>query len=224
MSNYTATFQFESALETAAKVYDIAAAIDSQLMWIDEEYFQPFIEWAAPRLQRAALNALVWTVVGTIKLCLWLIDTIDRCGARDAEAIALVAYALANAPVKEQLALPPSVTITFKDGEQSILSQLRQLFEKKTPQSKLLPSFAIVDDVEDYGFPNGTREYVPIVAKITNPQPIDMHREVARMALAGSNHDAIASALDLSGTVAERKPHKATIKSKIDKRRTVLKT
>jgi hypothetical protein len=150
MSNYTATFQLESALETAAKVYDIAAAIDSQLMWIDEEYFQPFIEWAAPRLQRAALNALVWTVVGTIKLCLWLIDTIDRCGARDAEAIALVAYALANAPVKEQLALAGSVAVVLlpQDGQESILSELRQLSERQKSQPKLLPSVAMAEEVD----------------------------------------------------------------------------
>jgi hypothetical protein len=148
MTNYIATF--ESALKIVAKVHDITAAIDSQLLWIDAEYFQPFVQWATPYLQRAALNALVWTILSTIQLCLWLLDTIDRCGARDAEAIALVAYALANAPFKEQLALAGSVAVVLlpQDGQESILSQLRQLSERQKSQPKLLPSVAMAEEVD----------------------------------------------------------------------------
>jgi hypothetical protein len=61
MSHHTATLQ--NTCKTIATLYNASLAITDQLLWLDETYFQPFIKWATPRLQDAAVTTLVWAVV-----------------------------------------------------------------------------------------------------------------------------------------------------------------
>jgi hypothetical protein len=103
MSHHTATLQATS--QTIASLYNASLAITDQLLWLDETYFQPFVKWVAPRLQDAAVSALVWTVISIIKFCLWLVATIERWAATDAIAIALMAWAQAYAPAEDVLAI-----------------------------------------------------------------------------------------------------------------------
>jgi hypothetical protein len=110
MSHHTATLQATS--QTIATLHNASLAITDLLYWIDDEYYQPFIKWVAPRLQDAAVSALVWTVISIIKFCLWLMATIERCAATDAIAIALMAWAQAYAPAPEVLALAPAAVVS----------------------------------------------------------------------------------------------------------------
>jgi hypothetical protein len=65
MSRPVVTLQ--STCQTIATLYNASLAITDQLLWIDEEYFQPFVQWATPRLQETSIKALIWTVVFIIK-------------------------------------------------------------------------------------------------------------------------------------------------------------
>jgi hypothetical protein len=110
MSHHTATLQ--NTCQTLTTLYNASLAISDLLYWVDDEYFQPFVKWAAPRLQDAAVTALVWTVVFVIRFCLWLMDTIEQWAATDAIAIALMAWAQAYAPAEDVLALAPAAVVS----------------------------------------------------------------------------------------------------------------
>jgi hypothetical protein len=127
MSHHTATLQ--NTCQTIATLHNASLAITDQLLWLDDEYFQPFVKWATPRLQDAAVSALVWTVVSIIKFCLWLVSTIEQCAATDAIAIATMAWAQHIDPEDEVLALAPAAIVVCPgDGWQGWISrQLSQM-------------------------------------------------------------------------------------------------
>ena len=106
MSHHVATLQ--SAFDKTASVLDFAYALAERLYWLDDNYVQPFYSWAAPRLREAAINGLYWALVTLIDVSLWLIDTTRQFFARDAQAIALVAFAHIHEPLPELPALPPA--------------------------------------------------------------------------------------------------------------------
>lgn len=59
MSHHTTTLQ--SSCLTIATLYDASLAITDLIYWVDDEYFQPFVKWATPRLQDAAVSVLAGT-------------------------------------------------------------------------------------------------------------------------------------------------------------------
>jgi hypothetical protein len=134
MSHHTATLERTS--QTITTLCDASLAISDLLYWVDDEYFQPFVKWAAPRLQDAAVTALVWTVVFVIRFCLWLMETIEQWAATDAIAIDMSAWAQAYAPAEDVLAIAPAadpVVVCPGDGWECWIS--RQL-----SHTLLLPS------------------------------------------------------------------------------------
>jgi hypothetical protein len=106
MSHHTATLQ--SAFDKTASVLDFAYTVADRLYWLDDNYVQPFYSWAAPRLREAAISGIYWALVTLIDVSLWLIDTTRQFFARDAQAIALHAFAHAHEPLPEFPALPPA--------------------------------------------------------------------------------------------------------------------
>jgi hypothetical protein len=106
MSHHCATLQ--SAFDKTASALDFAYALAERIYWLDDNYVQPFYAWAAPRLRDVAISALYWALVTLIDITLWLLDTTRQFFARDAQAIALVAFAYAHEPLSHFLALPPS--------------------------------------------------------------------------------------------------------------------
>ena len=105
MSHHTATLQ--SAFDKTASVLDFAYTVADRLYWLDDNYVQPFYSRAAPRLREAAISGLYWALVTLIDVSLWLMNTTRQFMARDANAIALDAFAQAHAPLPEFLALCP---------------------------------------------------------------------------------------------------------------------
>jgi hypothetical protein len=103
MSHHTATLQ--NTCQTIATLHNASLAITDQLLWLDAEYYQPFVQWATPKVQDAAVSALIWTVVSIIRFCLWLIATIEQCTETDANAIDMMAWAQAYAPAEDVLAI-----------------------------------------------------------------------------------------------------------------------
>jgi hypothetical protein len=106
MSHHVATLQ--SAFDKTASVLDFAYTVADRLYWLDDNYVQPFYSWAAPRLREAAISGLYWALVTLIDITLWLMNTTRQFMARDAQAIALNAFAQAHAPLPEFLALAPA--------------------------------------------------------------------------------------------------------------------
>jgi hypothetical protein len=104
MSHHTATLQ--SAFGKTASVLDFAYTAMDRLYWLDDNYVQPFYSWAAPRLRDVAISGLYWALVTLIDISLWLIDTTLQFMARDAQAIALSAFAHAHKQLPEFPALP----------------------------------------------------------------------------------------------------------------------
>lgn len=105
MYHDTATLQFAQKTATA---FDFACATIDRLYWLDEHYVQPFYAWIAPRLRDVAISGLYWALVTLIDVSLWLIDTTLQYMDRDADLIALSAFAQAHAPLPEFPALPPA--------------------------------------------------------------------------------------------------------------------
>jgi phosphoribosylcarboxyaminoimidazole (NCAIR) mutase len=124
----------QSTCQTIATLYNASLAITDQLLWLDEEYFQPFVKWATPRLQDAAVSVLVWTVISIIRFCQWLVDTIERCAATNTQAIATLAWAQAHAP--GTLALAP-ITIPVVVCPEN---RWQCWITHQLPQALLLPS------------------------------------------------------------------------------------
>jgi hypothetical protein len=114
-------------------------AISDQLLWADEEYFQPFVEWATPRLQKAAIQVLYWTLITVVDICLWLMATIERCAASDTQAIATLTWAQANAPALEPLALAPAAVSVVVCPE----NRWQRWITRQLPQALLLPSVTL---------------------------------------------------------------------------------
>ncbi len=106
MSHHIATLQ--SAFDKTASVLDFAYTVADRLYWLDDNYVQPFYSWAAPQLRDVAIRGLYWALVTLIDVTLWLIDTNRQFMARDAQAIALDAFAKAHEPLPEFPALCPA--------------------------------------------------------------------------------------------------------------------
>jgi hypothetical protein len=106
MSYHTATLQ--SAFDKTASVLDFAYTVADRLYWLDDNYVQPFYSWAAPRLRDVAISGLYWALVTLIDVSLWLMNTTRQFMARDAQAIALDAFAHAHEPLLEFPALCPA--------------------------------------------------------------------------------------------------------------------
>jgi hypothetical protein len=143
MSHHTATLQ--NTCKTIATLYNASLAITDQLLWLDETYFQPFVKWATPRLQDAAVTTLVWAVVFIIKFCLWLISTIERCAATDAQAIASLAWTQANRPTPEPIALAPTAIPVVVCPE----NRWQRWITRQLPQALLLPSVTLAVTDQD---------------------------------------------------------------------------
>jgi hypothetical protein len=106
MSHHAATLQ--SAFDKTASVLDFAYTVADRLYWLDDNYVQPFYSWAAPQLREVAISGIYWALVTLIDVSLWLMNTTRQFMARDAQAIALDAFAQAHAPLPEFPALPPA--------------------------------------------------------------------------------------------------------------------
>ena len=141
MSHHTATVQL--CFEKASTTYDAALAINDRLYQIDEIYVQPFYRWIAPRLQDAVRQVIGWTVFAIANLCLWLLDTIERCADTDNQAIATFAWAWANAPAPEVLALAPALDISVAEPEFCRNIWILQRFKKPEPKPQFLPTVAL---------------------------------------------------------------------------------
>jgi hypothetical protein len=94
MSHHTASLQ--SAFDKTASALDFAYTVADRLYWLDDNYAQPFYAWAAPRLREVAISGLYWALITLIDVSLWLIDTTRQFMARDANAIAIDAFAHAH--------------------------------------------------------------------------------------------------------------------------------
>jgi hypothetical protein len=79
-----------------------------RIYWLDDTYVQPFYVWVAPRLRDVAISGLFWGLIALIDVVLWLAATTRQFMARDAQAIALSAFAQAHEPLPEFLALAPA--------------------------------------------------------------------------------------------------------------------
>lgn len=148
MSHHTTTLQ--STCQKIATLYDASLAITDQLLWLDEEYFQPFVKWATPRLQDAAVSAIVWTVISIIRFCQWLMATIERCAATDTQAITTLAWAQAYAPASETLALAPTTIPVVICPE----NRWQHWITRQLPQALLLPSVTLAIADQDNSVTN----------------------------------------------------------------------
>jgi hypothetical protein len=106
MSHHVSALQ--STFDKAFVAYDIVKAIADRLYWLDDNYVQPFYSWAVPQLRKAFVNGLCWTIAALIDVSLWLLDTTLQFMARDAQLIALNAFALAHEPLPDFPALAPA--------------------------------------------------------------------------------------------------------------------
>lgn len=106
MSHHTATFQI--CFEKAATTYNAAIAITDRIHQIDETYVQPFYEWAAPRLQDAALSGLCWALIALFDIAHWLNDVTQHYMAINAQAIAYFSFAQEHDPLPNLPALCPA--------------------------------------------------------------------------------------------------------------------
>jgi hypothetical protein len=106
MSHHAATFQ--SVFDRTATAYDFVCAMADRIYWLDDTYIQPFYAWAAPRLRDVAISGLFWGLIALIDVALWLADTTHQFMGRDAQAIALSAFAQAHEPLPELPALAPA--------------------------------------------------------------------------------------------------------------------
>jgi hypothetical protein len=106
MSHHAATFQ--SVFDKAITAYDFACVVADRIYWLDDNYVQPFYAWAAPRLRDVAISGLFWGLIALIDVALWLADTTRQFMARDAQAIALGAFAQVHKPLPEFPALAPA--------------------------------------------------------------------------------------------------------------------
>jgi hypothetical protein len=106
MSHHAATFQ--SVFDKAVTAYDFVCAMADRIYWLDDTYVQPFYAWAVPRLRDVAISGLFWGLIALIDVALWLAATTRQFMARDAQAIALSAFAQAHEPLPEFPALTPA--------------------------------------------------------------------------------------------------------------------
>ena len=106
MSHHASTLQ--SAFDKTASVLYFAYTVADRLYWLDDNYVQPFYSWAAPCLRDVAISGLYWTLVALLDITLWLMNTTRQFMARDAQAIALDAFAKAHEPLPEFPALCPA--------------------------------------------------------------------------------------------------------------------
>jgi hypothetical protein len=106
MSHPAATFQ--SVFDKTVTAYDFVCAMADRVYWLDDTCVQPFYAWAAPRLRDVAISGLFWGLIALIDIALWLADTARQFMARDAQAIALGAFAQAHEPLPEFPALCPA--------------------------------------------------------------------------------------------------------------------
>jgi hypothetical protein len=107
MSHHAATFQ--SVFDKTATAYDVLCAVSDRIYWLDDTYVQPFYAWAALRLRNVAISGLFWGLIALIDVALWLAATTRQFMARDAQAIALSAFAQAHEPLPEFPALALAV-------------------------------------------------------------------------------------------------------------------
>ena len=106
MSHHAATLQ--SAFDKTASVLDFAYTVADRLYWLDDNYVQPFYSWAAPQLREVAISGIYWALVTLIDITLWLMNTTRQFMARDAQAIALDAFAHIHEPLPDFPALCPA--------------------------------------------------------------------------------------------------------------------
>jgi hypothetical protein len=227
MSHHTATVQVW--VEKTAITYD--AALD-YLYRIDDTYVQPFYVWVAPQLRDAAISGFYWSTIALVEIALWMIEFTEQFMARDAEAIAYLAFAQAHEPLPERLALCPARVPLALPKAVDIASEISLVVSIAPVQLALCPATMPLSigsifgsNVSSYMLnilnsgllgmddaisnkvvcqPNGFGVYVPVVGQFINPKPTNMHLENARMVAPAKAEDELVSGMEVPGAKGKR--------------------